>query len=204
VDFKTNASNSLRQSVKLSRLHHSMPERKGQIALDVIFVTVGTTEFNELIDFLDNSAFVDLALSLRCGTLTLQIGRGNFPLNLPELCAAAGIQYDCFRFKADLRKEMAKSHLILSHCGAGSILEAMDLRKPLIVVVNSTLQGDHQRELSDALALSNHCLTTTISTLFGCLSGIISGVTSLESFANPFPDADLDLFPAAIDDMFDL
>lgn len=181
-----------------------MLKPKGQIALDVIFVTVGTTEFNELIDYLDSSAFVDMLLSLRCRTLVLQIGRGNFPLNLPELCTAAGIQYDCFRFKADLHKEMAKSHLVLSHCGAGSIIEAMDLRKPLIVVVNSSLQGDHQRELSDALAHSNHCLTTTTSTLFGCLSGIVSGETRLESFGNPFPDADLDLFPAAIDDMFDI
>jgi len=36
---------------------------------------------------------------------------------------------------------MNKSSLIISHCGAGSILEALEMEKPLIVVVNDTLQG---------------------------------------------------------------
>ena len=36
---------------------------------------------------------------------------------------------------------MNKSSLIISHCGAGSILEALEMEKPLIVVVNDSLQG---------------------------------------------------------------
>ena len=45
---------------------------------------------------------------------------------------------------------MKRADMIISHCGAGSVLEAISLRKFLIVVVNSTLQGNHQTELADA------------------------------------------------------
>ena len=167
-----------------------------------VLVTVGTTKFDELIISLDSYRFVDSLVTLRCTVLAIQIGKGDFPVNLPSLCVSAGIQYDCFRFKSDLREEMKNSHLIISHCGAGSILEAMDLRKPLIVVVNSTLQGDHQQELSDALASDNFCLTTTPSALLSCLSSVASGEINLETLLKTFPEADLDLFPAVINDLF--
>lgn len=167
-----------------------------------VFITVGTTEFNELICSLDNLSFVDSLTEARCKELSLQIGRGDFPRKLSELCNSAGILYDCYRFKPDLRQEMVKSHLIISHCGAGSILEALEMKKPLIVVVNSSLQGDHQRELSDALAVDGHCLTTTPNQFQKMFGQIIAKEINLESFLKPFPEADYDLFPAAIDSLF--
>jgi beta-1,4-N-acetylglucosaminyltransferase len=109
-----------------------------------IFITVGTTEFNELILSLDNQRFVDTILDLKCKQLTLQIGRGDFPNYLPDICEIKNIKYSCFRFQSDLKEVMEKSDLIISHCGAGSILEVLSLRKPLIVAVNSSLQGNHQ------------------------------------------------------------
>lgn len=167
-----------------------------------VFVTVGTTKFDELIISLDSYHFVDSLVALNCTVLAVQIGKGDFPVNLPSLCVSAGIQYDCYRFKSDLLEEMKNSQLIISHCGAGSILEAMDLRKSLIVVVNSTLQGDHQRELSDALASDNYCLTTSPSLLLGCLSSVASGEINLETLLKIFPEVDLDLFPIVINDLF--
>ena len=175
---------------------------KSFLTFDRVFVTVGTTEFNELISSLDHSAFVDQLVEVRCKELSLQIGRGDFPKKLQELCNSTGIIYDCYRFKPDLREEMEKSHLIVSHCGAGSILEALRLKKPLIVVVNSSLQGDHQRELSDALALDQHCLTTFPSQFQDLFWKVILKEIDLESFCKPFPGADFDLFPAAIDSLF--
>ena len=67
---------------------------------------------------------------------------------------------------------MKSADLIISHCGAGSILEALGLTKPLIVVVNTTLQGNHQAELSDALSAEGYCHATTPSQLISLLKAI--------------------------------
>ena len=167
-----------------------------------IFLTVGTTEFVELIAAIDNITFVDVLITMGCQKLIVQIGRGIFPTILARLCEQKNIHYHCYRFKPDLLEDMQASDLIISHCGAGSILEAMNLRKPLIVVVNSTLQGNHQTELSDALAVEGHCLSTSPTLLRTILSQLVRGELDHESFTKPFPDAQLDIFPAAIDSLF--
>lgn len=169
---------------------------------DRVLVTVGTTEFDELILLLDNVVFVNLLEVLQCKTLVLQFGRGSAPDNLHDICDMRGIIFTRFRFQPDLHEEMKKADLIISHCGAGSIIEAIDLMKPLIVVVNSSLQGNHQGELSDKLSDGGHCLATTTSHLFNCLQQIISGEIQIQSFLRPFPPADLDLFPAVVDGLF--
>ena len=167
-----------------------------------VLVTVGTTEFDELILLLDTPEFVDLLEKLKCKTLILQYGRGSVPDTLPEICKKQSILYRPFRFQPDLNQEMQKADLIISHCGAGSIIEAIDLMKPLIVVVNSSLQGNHQGELSDKLSDGGHCLATTTSNLFNRLQQIISCETEVASFKRPFPPADLDLFPAVLNELF--
>lgn len=167
-----------------------------------IFITVGTTEFNELISSIDNLNFINILHGLNCKILTVQIGRGIFPTKLQDTCDKNNIQYSCFRFKEDLYEVMKNSDLIISHCGAGSILEAMTLRKSLIVIVNSTLQGNHQSELSDALAINGHCLTTLPRQLIDCISRIVSKETDIESFTCPFPDPDYEIFPALVNDIF--
>lgn len=139
-----------------------------------VLVTVGTTEFDELILLLNTAVFVDFLETLNCKTLVLQFGRGSIPDNLHDICDKRSILYRPFRFQADLYGEMQKAHLIISHCGAGSIIEAIDLMKPLIVVVNSSSQGNHQGELSDKFFDGGHCLAMTTSHLFDCLQKIIT------------------------------
>lgn len=36
--------------------------------------------------------------------------------------------------------------------GAGTIMEGLGLKKPMVVVINQTLMDDHQQELAHALA----------------------------------------------------
>jgi beta-1,4-N-acetylglucosaminyltransferase len=165
-----------------------------------VFLTVGTTEFDELIAVLDQSTgFVDALVGVGCRRFTVQVGRGVFPEGLVRACEQRGIACECYRFKPDLVHDMHAADLVISHCGAGSILEAMTLRKPLIVAVNSTLQGNHQTELSDALAADGHCLSTTPRALPSVLARLAAHEVALDTFCRPFPDARTDLFPAAVD-----
>ena len=194
-----------------------------------VFITVGTTEFDDLTRELDScsSEFVNVLIDVYdCRSLTLQMGRGVYePVCLPEHCSTMGISYSCFRFKSSLEEDMKLADLIISHCGAGSILEALGLTKPLIVVVNTTLQGNHQAELSDALSAEGYSHATTPSQLIsllktigdsdavssqergGCLddSSIMKGKGSSSKAigellrCRQFPRTDHDLFPTALD-----
>ena len=51
---------------------------------------------------------------------------------------------------------------MLSHAGAGSILETMRLQLPLLVVVNEQLMHNHQREVADELAARRHVWVTSV------------------------------------------
>ena len=46
---------------------------------------------------------------------------------------------------------MSLADVIISHAGAGSVMEALRLKKKLIVVVNDLLMDNHQVELATAL-----------------------------------------------------
>lgn len=166
-----------------------------------IFITVGTTEFDQLIENIDHEEFVNILALCSCQILTIQIGRGIVePSKLPELCTARGILYVCFRFKPNLNIEMRSSDLVISHSGAGSILEALSLAKPLIVVVNETLQENHQSELAYELSLGNNCISTVPSNLIEEFKKCLQEEKLLQFL--PFPQPDYSLFPNHVKGLF--
>jgi UDP-N-acetylglucosamine transferase subunit ALG13 len=76
------------------------------------------------------------------------------------------------------------------------------MRKPLIVVVNTTLQGNHQTELADAMADDGHCLSTTPEDLVKIVNQVADGSIPIEKFTKMFPEPDLGLFPKMLSEMF--
>ena len=90
---------------------------------------------------------------------------------------------------------MAAATLLISHAGAGSILEGMRLRARMVVVVNDALMDNHQTELADELASRGHCLGTTPSRLLATLEELAARTTAFE----PFPVADAEAFPRFLD-----
>jgi len=170
-----------------------------------VFLTVGTTEFDELIQYIcENShIFFETLRGIGCNSLTLQIGRGRtFPASMINSGELFGIYVDIFRFKPSLSEDMSSSDLIISHCGSGSVIEALSLDKLLVVVVNDTLQGNHQTELSDELSSRHHCFSTDPSHLIDVLKTIATAVQSDQLSTKPFPKADHSLFPQLLDSLF--
>lgn len=127
-----------------------------------VFVTVGTTSFDELIETIISSESLEALKSRGYEKLVLQVGRGAI-LPTPDSCSE--ITLEAFRFKDSIAEDMMQADFIISHAGAGSCLEALGAGKPLLVVVNDKLMNNHQLELARQLHSDSHLLYCTCSTL---------------------------------------
>ena len=136
----------------------------------VCFVTVGATApFPQLIESCTSRRFLE---SLKAqGYTKLLIQHGNKGKNLSSMVkdldldnrdiASSGIELEGFDFNPNgLVEEMratkgqhdARDGVVISHAGSGSILDALRIDSPLIVVPNPTLLDNHQVELAEELA----------------------------------------------------
>ena len=174
---------------------HKVSMRRNRPARS-IFVTVGTTKFDSLIEAISGPKFLSHISRDDCGaytSLTVQYGRGSvIPFadsKMSEMSHerdgavaassatvakqdANGMRCDAYQFKPSLRQDMEDADLIISHAGAGSIMEGMELcaaanvkrksspniqrQKKLVVVTNAALMHGHQSELADALEARGH------------------------------------------------
>lgn len=111
-----------------------------------LVVTVGTTEFEELLRELDTPAFYQLCKDMGFDTVVFQTGRGK---HIPA--ASPIINVETLDFTPDITELFKGADTVVSHCGAGTLLDCLKLNKRVIAVVNNTLMDNHQRELFDKL-----------------------------------------------------
>ncbi len=139
------------------------------------FVTIGATApFDNLLQAVFRPSFLQALHDAHYTELRVQYGKEGQAVY--DECTAGllniakkglGIEISGFGFNTDgLSEEMlaAKSHpkarengeavegAIISHAGSGSILDALRISVPLIVVPNSALLHNHQLELAEELA----------------------------------------------------
>ena len=122
-------------------------------------VAVGSTEFEQLIDRLTyDYSFYELLIKHQFTRLVYQIGKG---FQEPKEQTIDCLKIETYR-NIMLEPLIKQSHLVISHCGAGILLESLrsnlDINKDTktyqtkcVAVVNDTLMGNHQSELADAL-----------------------------------------------------
>ncbi|XP_062536467.1 UDP-N-acetylglucosamine transferase subunit ALG13 homolog [Armigeres subalbatus] len=129
-----------------------------------VFVTVGTTQFEDLINAVNDAAVVAELRRMGCRKLVLQIGRGRDPKIVPDLYGN-DIEVQFYDLKSSIAEDIEQADLVISHAGAGSCIEVLGAGKPLLVVVNETLMDNHQTELADQLFKEGHLKYCTPSTL---------------------------------------
>ena len=180
-----------------------------------VFVSVGSTRFDKLIAAVSSQAVLHLLHSLGYSHVTMQHGAGPAPSPAPNSATAIGV--DSYNYKPSLHQDMEQADLVISHAGrylsvvrqsvflsqprvtellnhlnltigSGSILEALRLRKKLIVVVNEELMHNHQLELGSALQDRKYLVCCTADQLEKALSA--KDYESLQ----PFPEPDPSLF----------
>ena len=166
----------------------------------IVFVTVGTTEFHGLVNIvLFDDNFISLLAVKGFNKLLVQLGRGTLVPSEDRITYCKqkfNIDVEWYRFKPTLKDDFINADLIISHAGAGTVLDIMRLKKTnFIVCVNDSLQENHQTELANALSERKHCVATVplqlIDTLRDC------------AFHNiiEYPDPDFMLFPNLLESL---
>ncbi|KYR00598.1 putative glycosyltransferase [Tieghemostelium lacteum] len=146
-----------------------------------VFVTVGTTKFEDLIEVIDSLEFHQLLYDFGYDRLVIQVGNHKSKLcySVNEQCKTTeerekeiksclkikGFSSYYYNYKPSLKEDMEASSLIITHGGSGSILETLSMDKPCICVVNERLMHNHQAELSDKLSSLSYVLSCKPKTL---------------------------------------
>ena len=118
-----------------------------------IFVTVGTTRFDKLVSSVTSKIALEWMKSQGFSSLTIQYGRGSKPEMRQH---NSSIKIQSYDFRPSLKTDMEQADLILSHAGAGTVMEVLRMNKKMIVVINTDLMDNHQTELAGAMAERGH------------------------------------------------
>ena len=85
-----------------------------------MLVTVGTTEFDDLVRAVDDDKVLRRLGDMGFGRVLFQIGKGEYTPRSPVSAALLTVEF--YRFKPNLKADMAEAQLIITHAGAGSIM----------------------------------------------------------------------------------
>ena len=152
-----------------------------------IFVTVGTTRFDELVAAISSYEIQSLLKSRNVKSIKIQAGSSKIKdtENYP-------IETTFYTFKPSLVEDFKAADLIISHAGSGSILEILELDKKVLVVVNEKLMDNHQSELADELDRTGLLVRCSVG-------GLEEGIQRLfEEEFNKIESSDSGLFVAAL------
>ena len=115
-----------------------------------ILITVGTTKFENLIKAIDNEKFYEMIINNGFTKIIIQKGYGEYiPQNYKKFENRIKIQIS--EILNNFENIIKSSELIISHGGAGIILESLKNKRKVIVCVNDTLMDNHQIELASTL-----------------------------------------------------
>nr|XP_046477745.1 UDP-N-acetylglucosamine transferase subunit ALG13 homolog [Neodiprion pinetum] len=128
-----------------------------------VFVTVGTTKFDKLINAVTAPEVLQALSNRGYNHLILQIGKSSLDPDCSPRHGFRRIEY--FNLSPSIQEQMTSADLVISHAGAGSCLEALEAKKPLIVVTNELLMDNHQLELAEQLYEDGHLYYCNPNTL---------------------------------------
>ncbi|KAJ5082801.1 hypothetical protein N7532_011844 [Penicillium argentinense] len=147
------------------------------------FVSVGATaSFEKLIRQVLNEAFLAKLAQHKFTHLLIQYGKdgealwNEFVNDFPEE-HLHGVRVGGFDFKPELwpcmhmaTKTMTQDlGIVISHAGTGTILEALRLALPLIIVPNADLAGNHQVDLAAQMQDMKYAIHADVDNLLEAL-----------------------------------
>ncbi|KAG4068230.1 hypothetical protein HA402_007750 [Bradysia odoriphaga] len=158
-----------------------------------IFITVGTTQFDALIQTILTEEIIQSFHKFKCKKITMQIGQGKIDDQAVQLLSKE-FEIEVYALKPTILPDVKSADLVISHAGAGSCIEVLNAGKPLIVVVNEKLMDNHQLELAQKLSSDGYLFYCVPQTLATTLDGM--DVTELK----PYPKGNAKGFVKYLDE----
>ncbi|CAO3584942.1 unnamed protein product [Absidia cylindrospora] len=159
-----------------------------------LFVTVGSTGFDDLVEAATSINFLSNLSTLGFNSLLIQYGSSKdiFLRNTKDL-TESDIEIQGYDYKTTIEHDITMANLVISHSGSGTILQALRLHKRLVVIVNESLLDNHQTELAQIMATKNYVV-------YGDISNLVDAVfKASKHHLEPFPEPNVELFAAALD-----
>ena len=147
------------------------------------FITVGTTRFDLLIATLfgdEPSALRTLCDCLDVERVIVQTGLSPMPTPLPSWIAI-----EHYPYKDSIEDDIRRADLVISHAGAGTILQTLEAHKPLLVVVNEHLMNNHQLEIAHQMEQEGYLFHCTCATLTSALRQFVNHTFKHYEKGNP-------------------
>ena len=107
-----------------------------------IFVTVGTTKFDALVEFLDQN--LDKSYEV-----LFQISDGKY---IPK-------NFEYIIYSDDINSLYQKYDYVITHAGAGTIYKLLDLKKKFKVVPNLDRIDQHQTDIADFVDANGYAIS---------------------------------------------
>jgi UDP-N-acetylglucosamine transferase subunit ALG13 len=134
-------------------------------------VTVGSTSFNALMHAVDSKDFFDALSSIGVEEVLIQRGRSDYVF---RSVTATPLIVNVCDYRPFLKDDISRASLLISHAGAGTILEALGAGTRTIVVPNAMLMSNHQLQLAKALAERNLLVLVSPENLVDAVAGLSS------------------------------
>ena len=149
-----------------------------------LVVSIGSTQFNELVCQVSSESFIENAKKNNFTRMSIQYGHGFKPKQSSHISITSFTFTDCLQNLVD------SADLIISHAGAGTILDVLRgdtfsaresyLNKVLVVVPNTELMDNHQVELVETLRMNQLCYVSRVEDLNSIFEMIKEGTKCLE------------------------
>jgi beta-1,4-N-acetylglucosaminyltransferase len=141
--------------------------------MSYIFVTVGSTSFESLIQNVDNKHVLSKLKSLGYTKIIYQIGSGKYVPSITHI-----LPVECFKYKPTILNIIQGAGLVICHAGVGTVMETLKAKKSIIVVPNPSLMDNHQCELANTLAIQGYVVKCMPENIIDQLSFDFSNRTS--------------------------
>lgn len=141
-------------------------------SVKTIYVTVGSTKFDALIQEITSDRTLQVLKEKGCKNLILQVGKGQH-VDEQVINHRYGIQVEQYDFKIEpKRMDIIKADLVVGHAGAGTCLDILMASKPGILVVNDLLMNNHQQELALHMKKEGYLQCCTVEELNSHLANL--------------------------------
>ena len=139
---------SLGKAKYAGRCREGLPLQKNSINGDgTAVVTVGSTKFEELIKHIDSLEVLTALRSKGIKQVVVQKGNGvYYPDNI-----AGEADVEVMEYSQQVPQMLKTASIVISHAGAGTVLDCLLSDRELLIVPNETLMANHQVQLAEEL-----------------------------------------------------